>query len=41
MEEDEDLVTPALRQLAMAGDDLAELELAAFEWSDSVVRYAI
>jgi EAL and modified HD-GYP domain-containing signal transduction protein len=41
MEEGEDLVTPALRELAASGADLAELELAAFEWSDSVVRYAI
>jgi EAL and modified HD-GYP domain-containing signal transduction protein len=41
MEEGEDLVTPALRELAISGDDLAELEIAAFEWSDSVVRYAI
>jgi EAL and modified HD-GYP domain-containing signal transduction protein len=41
MEEGEDLVTPALHELAMAGDDLAELEISAFEWSDSVVKYAI
>ncbi|MFL6676297.1 MAG: EAL and HDOD domain-containing protein [Massilia sp.] len=41
MEEGEDIVTPALRQLAISGDDLAELEIAAFEWSDTVVRYAI
>jgi EAL and modified HD-GYP domain-containing signal transduction protein len=41
MEEGDDLVTPALRELAISGDDLAELELAAFEWSDNVVRYAI
>jgi EAL and modified HD-GYP domain-containing signal transduction protein len=41
MDEGEDLVTPALRELAMSGDDLAELEIAAFEWSDSVVRYSL
>ncbi|TFW29971.1 EAL and HDOD domain-containing protein [Massilia horti] len=41
MEEGEDLVTPALRELSIRGDDLAELELTAFEWGDSVVRYAI
>jgi EAL and modified HD-GYP domain-containing signal transduction protein len=41
MEEGEDLVTPALRRLSLRGDDLAELEIAAYEWSDSVVRYAI
>ncbi|MGJ7915617.1 EAL and HDOD domain-containing protein [Massilia sp. LXY-6] len=32
---------PALRGLAIAGDDMVELEMAAFQWSDSVVRYAI
>jgi EAL and modified HD-GYP domain-containing signal transduction protein len=41
MEEGEDLVTPALHELAMSGDDLAELEMSAFEWSDNVVRYSI
>jgi EAL and modified HD-GYP domain-containing signal transduction protein len=41
MEEGEDLVTPALRELAISGDDLTELEIAAFEWSDSVVRYSM
>jgi EAL and modified HD-GYP domain-containing signal transduction protein len=32
---------PALRELAISGDDMVELEMAAFQWSDSVVRYAI
>jgi EAL and modified HD-GYP domain-containing signal transduction protein len=32
---------PALRGLAMSGDDMVELEMSAFQWSDSVVRYAI
>ena len=41
MEEREDLVAPALRELAISTDELVELEIAAFEWSDSVVRYAI
>jgi EAL and modified HD-GYP domain-containing signal transduction protein len=41
MDEKQDSVMPALNQLAIAGDDLAELEMAAFEWSDTVVRYAI
>jgi len=41
MEEDEDLVAPALRDLAISTDELVELEMAAFEWSDKVVRYAI
>jgi EAL and modified HD-GYP domain-containing signal transduction protein len=34
-------VTPALASLVLSSDDLLELEVAAFEWSDSVVRYAI
>ena len=41
MEEKESLVAPALRQLALSTEDLVELEVAAFEWSDSVVRFAI
>lgn len=34
-------VIPAMKTLAISSDDLLELEVAAFEWSDSVVRYAI
>ncbi|HEX8477835.1 MAG TPA: EAL domain-containing protein [Telluria sp.] len=34
-------VTPALKSLVLSSDDLLELEVAAFAWSDSVVRYAI
>ena len=34
-------VAPTLKSLAMTSDDLLELEVAAFEWSDTVVRYAI
>ena len=41
VEDMDDQVVPALRDLAMSGDELGELELAAFEWSDTVVRYAI
>ena len=41
MEDMEDQVAPVLRELAMSGDELGELEVAAFEWSDQVVRYAI
>ena len=41
MEEMHDQVAPALRELALSTDELAELELAAFAWSDTVVRYAI
>ncbi len=37
----EDGVLPSLRELAISGDDMVELEMAAFQWSDSVVRYAI
>lgn len=40
MEEGED-VLPALSQLADSGDDLVELEMAAFEWSSQVVRSAL
>jgi EAL and modified HD-GYP domain-containing signal transduction protein len=37
----DDGVLPTLRGLAISGDDMVELEMAAFQWSDSVVRYAI
>jgi EAL and modified HD-GYP domain-containing signal transduction protein len=40
-ETQEEGVLPALRGLAISGDDMVELEMAAFQWSDSVVRYAI
>ena len=40
-EDQEDGVLPSLRGLAISGDDMVELEMAAFQWSDSVVRYAI
>ncbi len=40
MEEGED-VMPALSELASRGDDLVELEMAAFEWSGQVVRSAL
>jgi EAL and modified HD-GYP domain-containing signal transduction protein len=41
MEEDEDKVAPALRDLAISSDELVDMEMAAFEWSDTVVRFAI
>ncbi len=41
LEEDEDLVAPSLRELALSSDELVELEMAAFEWSETVVRYAL
>ena len=40
MEEGDDML-PALGELAASGDDLMELELAAFEWSGQVVRSAL
>jgi EAL and modified HD-GYP domain-containing signal transduction protein len=40
MEEGDD-VLPALGELAASGDDLLELEMAAFEWSGQVVRSAL
>jgi len=41
IEEMDEHIIPALRNLAMSTDELVELELAAFEWSDNVVRYAL
>jgi EAL and modified HD-GYP domain-containing signal transduction protein len=41
MDNAEEDLTPSLKSLAISSDDLLELEVAAFEWSDSVVRYAI
>ncbi|MGF6274363.1 EAL and modified HD-GYP domain-containing signal transduction protein [Massilia sp. UYP11] len=41
MDDQGDDMLAGLRSLSMEGDDLAELEVSAFEWSDKVVRYAI
>ncbi|MDB5934490.1 MAG: hypothetical protein JWQ01_1834 [Massilia sp.] len=41
MEGSDDMVLPALKQLAISSDELVEFEVAAFAWSDTVVRYAI
>jgi EAL and modified HD-GYP domain-containing signal transduction protein len=41
MDGGEDMVMPALKQLAISSDELVEFEVAAFSWSDTVVRYAI
>ena len=41
MDENDAQVAPAVRKLALSTDDLVELEVAAFEWTDSVVRFAI
>lgn len=40
MEEGDEML-PVLGELADSGDELVELEMAAFEWSDKVVRYAL
>jgi EAL and modified HD-GYP domain-containing signal transduction protein len=37
----EDFVLPALKGLAISGDDMVELEMSAFQWTDTVIRYAI
>lgn len=41
MDEGEEEVAPALAGLALSAGDLGEIEMAAFEWSDKVARYAI
>lgn len=41
IEDMDDQIVPTLRDLAMSTDELVELEMAAFEWSDNVVRYAL
>jgi len=34
-------ILPALADLAISTEELVELEMSAFEWSDNVVRYAL
>lgn len=41
IEQSDDDVLPSLKELQISGDDMVELEMSAFQWSDSVVRYAI
>jgi EAL and modified HD-GYP domain-containing signal transduction protein len=41
IEDMEHKIVPTLRDLAVSTDELVELEMAAFEWSDNVVRYAL
>ncbi|AVR95390.1 EAL and HDOD domain-containing protein [Pseudoduganella armeniaca] len=41
IEENEEAILPALADLAMSTQELVELEMAAFEWSDTVTRYAV
>jgi EAL and modified HD-GYP domain-containing signal transduction protein len=43
-DEDEDAkdeVTPALQALQVSADELADIEMTAFAWSDTVVKYAL
>jgi EAL and modified HD-GYP domain-containing signal transduction protein len=37
----EEAIMPVLRQLSVSSDDLADVEMEAFAWSDNVVRFAI
>ncbi|XYJ09942.1 EAL and HDOD domain-containing protein [Telluria sp. B2] len=39
--EEGDAMLPVLGELADNGDELVELEMAAFEWSEKLVRYAL
>ncbi|WEF31097.1 EAL and HDOD domain-containing protein [Pseudoduganella chitinolytica] len=41
IEDNEEAILPALQDLAMSTQELVELEMAAFEWSDTVTRYAV
>jgi EAL and modified HD-GYP domain-containing signal transduction protein len=41
IEEMDEHIIPTLRDLVMSPEELVELEMAAFEWSDNVVRYAL
>jgi EAL and modified HD-GYP domain-containing signal transduction protein len=41
VEEMEDQLAPTLRDLAISSEELVELEMAAFEWSETVVKFAI
>jgi EAL and modified HD-GYP domain-containing signal transduction protein len=38
---EDDAVVPTLKALAISSDDMVELEMEAYQWSDNVVRYAI
>ncbi len=41
IEDMDDQVLPALRELAISSDELVELEMAAFAWTDNILRYAV
>lgn len=38
---EDDEVMPTLKSLQISSDDMVEMEMAAYQWSDNVVRYAI
>ena len=40
-ENEEDSVTPALRDLKVSAGELADIEMNAFAWSDTVVKYVL
>ncbi len=41
IEEMDEQIMPTLRELAISTDELLELEMAAYEWSDNVIRYVL
>jgi EAL and modified HD-GYP domain-containing signal transduction protein len=41
IEESQELIPPLLRKLKLSHDDLYELEIASFEWSDSVTHSTV
>jgi EAL and modified HD-GYP domain-containing signal transduction protein len=41
MDGSEEMVLPSLKRLALSSDEMVQFEVAAFAWSDTVVRYAI
>jgi len=41
LEDMDSRILPALADLAISTEELVELEMSAFEWSDNVVRYAL
>ena len=40
-ESEEDDVTPVLRELQVSSSEMAEIEMDAFAWSDTVVKYGV
>jgi EAL and modified HD-GYP domain-containing signal transduction protein len=37
----DEIMLPTLKDLEISDDDMVELEISAFQWSDSIVKYAI